>query len=250
MTVDKRGYVYIFQPREHIRMNESVFKIGLTQSENCRRRFLQYPKGTKVLCFSYVEDCFWIEAEAKRVFAHKFKMRDDLGGTELFEGCSFSMKKELDMIIENGKGEVIPCEKKVPNGRSLVPNGRSPVPNGRSPADLGISKNKSIGTLSCDSCCFETTRNQSYQRHMKSTHHLRMVQECQDMDTYRDEDGKIFFGCKQCSFTSKRMQNMRRHITALHEATTAAPIAITDDRDAMLKEFMRVLLSQMTAMQC
>ena len=82
-------------------MNESVFKIGLTQNENRVRRFLQYPKDTKVLVCQYVEDCFWIEAEAKRVFGKKFKTRNDLAGSELFEGCSYSMKKELDVIIEN-----------------------------------------------------------------------------------------------------------------------------------------------------
>ncbi len=54
------GYIYIIKLREHIKTNESIYKIGRTKDIN--KRFPQYPKGSLLIYCIYTQNI--IETES------------------------------------------------------------------------------------------------------------------------------------------------------------------------------------------
>ncbi len=89
---------YLLREREFIKTDENIFKIGGTQQE-MKARFNQYPKGSELIIYKDVTDCFKCESEIMKVFDLKFKNRRDIG-REYYEGNRDEMIKEF-VIITN-----------------------------------------------------------------------------------------------------------------------------------------------------
>lgn len=85
-------YIYIIHVREFIRTKESIYKIGKTTQKNFNR-FLQYPKGSKLLFYMNCIDCHKLEYEIKKLFKKNYKLKSEYGN-EYFEG------NYLNMIID------------------------------------------------------------------------------------------------------------------------------------------------------
>ena len=79
---DTKGFMYLLQTRESIRLEENVYKIGKTH--NIEQRFSQYPKGSILHKKFRVSDRHLSERVMLREFNEKFKRRDDMGN-EYFE---------------------------------------------------------------------------------------------------------------------------------------------------------------------
>ena len=89
-----REYVYMVRTREFVRLRENVYKIGRTRTENFHKRFLQYPKGSEIICFSTVLDSMKTERDLKKIFTQKFVQRLDYG-LKYFEGDEAAMIHEF-----------------------------------------------------------------------------------------------------------------------------------------------------------
>jgi len=92
--------VYIFREREHKRMCEEVYKIGMTKRDTLSR-LKEYPKDTQIFFCTLVEEPKKIENLIIKSFLKKFKQRTDIG-KEYFEGNIKGMIKDvLDIINDN-----------------------------------------------------------------------------------------------------------------------------------------------------
>ena len=78
----KAGYVYAVHEREFIRLNENVFKVGRTK--HLARRMKDYPKGSLMICATYVSDDSKAEAMLLDGLRGHAKLRPDIG-REYFE---------------------------------------------------------------------------------------------------------------------------------------------------------------------
>tara|TARA_B110000093_G_C12771190_1_gene326616 strand:+ start:65 stop:736 length:672 start_codon:yes stop_codon:yes gene_type:complete len=100
------GYIYLIQEREFLTQNLSVYKIGKSTQENCRR-LNSYPKGSKLIFCNEVNECHFIEKELIRLLKYKFIWRNDLGN-EYFEGDLFKIKTLLFECINIYDYKILP----------------------------------------------------------------------------------------------------------------------------------------------
>ena len=99
---DTKGFMYLIQTRESIRLEENVYKIGKTY--NIEQRLSQYPKGSILHKKFRVSDRHLSERIILREFNEKFMRKDDMGN-EYFEGDLQHMLKifeEFDKIFSRG----------------------------------------------------------------------------------------------------------------------------------------------------
>jgi hypothetical protein len=61
----KENYIYCLIEREFLKSDEPIYKVG--KSTNLFRRFHNYPKGSKIVFFSEVNDCHLAEKELLKV---------------------------------------------------------------------------------------------------------------------------------------------------------------------------------------
>lgn len=90
-------YIYMVKPREFIRTNENIFKIGKTEQPNFER-FKAYPKGSILLFQSICNDCHECEKIIIKKFKKNFIQRTDFGN-EYFEGDCNKMMSILCNVI-------------------------------------------------------------------------------------------------------------------------------------------------------
>ena len=88
---DIYGYIYLIQPREFIKTNEKIYKIGKT-SRSIIQRFSEYPKQSSLLycCPVNCKELNMIETGVIKLFDEKFKKRVDIG-SEYYQGELFQM---------------------------------------------------------------------------------------------------------------------------------------------------------------
>ena len=93
---EKNGSIYLLQEREHIRMNESVYKIGKT-TRSVEKRASEYPKKS-ILYLSYggikLDKLNDVETQLISLLSDKYINRSDIG-KEYFEG---NLKDIIDLI--------------------------------------------------------------------------------------------------------------------------------------------------------
>ena len=65
------NYIYLLHEREHIRLSEDVYKVGMTRQPNLNR-FNNYPKGSILLFQIECLDCRFVESIVIQVFKNKF----------------------------------------------------------------------------------------------------------------------------------------------------------------------------------
>lgn len=93
------NYIYLLHEREHIRLSENVYKVGMTRQLNLER-FHNYPKGSILLFQMECIDCKFIES----IVLQEFKDRFDkccFYGNEYFQGNKKDMMKIIYLIIAN-----------------------------------------------------------------------------------------------------------------------------------------------------
>jgi hypothetical protein len=96
---DNTNYIYLLKPREFIRTNENIYKIGRT-SQNGMKRIKQYPKGSELILFRKCINCVKIEGELIKLFKIQYKHMP-IYGNEYFEGNEIYMIKDINNIIDN-----------------------------------------------------------------------------------------------------------------------------------------------------
>ena len=86
--------IYLIHEREFINKNEYIIKIGRTN--NIAKRFLQYPKGSRLVFSIYVNptDLINMEKQLLYKFGGVFRARTDIG-REYFEGDVNEMIKAI-----------------------------------------------------------------------------------------------------------------------------------------------------------
>jgi len=90
------NYIYLLLTREHLLLNQNVYKIGKTTQDG-DKRFKQYPKDSVLLLQIICTNCHNLETLIKNEFKIKYKHRDDIG-QEYFEGDYNDMIKTIYRI--------------------------------------------------------------------------------------------------------------------------------------------------------
>lgn len=109
MPKTPRSYVYLIREREHIRMEEEVYKLGKTTQEP-NSRLAGYPKDSQVILYMDVPDCHKTERTLMSVFDERFINRRDIG-REYYEGDLNYMKRTfMDIANAEFDGEYVPVE--------------------------------------------------------------------------------------------------------------------------------------------
>jgi len=96
--MDNYSCVYLVIEREFLKTNENIYKIGYSTQPNLTR-FMQYPKGSKLLFQMYTEYAKESEKEIINTFALNFIRRCDIG-KEYFEGDYKKMRTIILNIVE------------------------------------------------------------------------------------------------------------------------------------------------------
>lgn len=91
------NYIYLLHEREHIRLSENVYKVGMTRQPNLER-FHNYPKGSILLFQMECTDCKFIESIVLQVFKDRFD-KCCFYGNEYFQGNKKSMMDIIHLII-------------------------------------------------------------------------------------------------------------------------------------------------------
>lgn len=91
------NYIYLLHEREHIRLSEDVYKVGMTRQPNLNR-FHNYPKGSILLFQIECIDCKFIESIVLQVFNRKF-YNCFFYGNEYFKGDKKCMIDIIHLII-------------------------------------------------------------------------------------------------------------------------------------------------------
>jgi len=81
---DDIHYIYLIKPREFVRINEDIYKIGKSRQKNLKR-ITNYPNGTILLYQSRCINCDTMEKKLINIFKRNFIHRSDIG-FEYFEG--------------------------------------------------------------------------------------------------------------------------------------------------------------------
>jgi hypothetical protein len=100
-------YIYIIRRREHVRLKEPIYKIGMTSKQGLKR-LLQYDGaiGLEIYGAMIVSKAIKAEIQLKEVFNEKFDLVTDLtGSTESYRGSIQDMLKEFYMVANQFRGE-------------------------------------------------------------------------------------------------------------------------------------------------
>jgi|LauGreDrversion4_2_1035121.scaffolds.fasta_scaffold01276_11 hypothetical protein len=87
------NYIYLLHEREHIRLSENVYKVGMTRQCNLER-FNNYPKGSILIYQARCNDCKFTESIILKVFTVTFH-KAPLYGNEYFQG---NVEDMIDII--------------------------------------------------------------------------------------------------------------------------------------------------------
>lgn len=118
MSENITDYIYLLQEREFIKSKENVYKVGMTQKENCKR-FNQYPKGSVLLFQMICNNCKNLEKQIINLFKENFTHRKDIGN-EYFEGECKSMIDMIYLTIKNEEYCVKDANKEKSNEENVI----------------------------------------------------------------------------------------------------------------------------------
>ena len=105
-----KSYVYHIREREHIRMEEEVYKLGKTTQEP-NSRLAGYPKDSEVVLYMDVLDCHKTEKTLMTEFDERFTSRRDVG-REYYEGDLNHMKRTfMDVASAEYQGDYTPVNR-------------------------------------------------------------------------------------------------------------------------------------------
>lgn len=95
MDTSVKSYVYALTPREHVRLDEPVLKIGRT-GRDPGRRLVEYPSDSRLFRIKYVADAVVVERRLIKEFTARFQKTSY--GTEYFLGNIEEMLACFDMF--------------------------------------------------------------------------------------------------------------------------------------------------------
>ena len=96
---EKNNYIYLLREREFIKLNQEIYKIGMTTKSNYHR-FLQYPKNSELLFQMKCNNCVKNEKTILKKFGEKYINQTDIG-SEYFEGNAIEMINIIYDVIMN-----------------------------------------------------------------------------------------------------------------------------------------------------
>ncbi len=94
-----KNYVYLLQEREFVRMDEHIYKIGMSTQIKQRLNSKDYKDCEKISIWPCV-DCESLENTIIREFKQKFTLRKEFG-REYFEGDYNEMRRAINKIIDD-----------------------------------------------------------------------------------------------------------------------------------------------------
>ena len=222
------NYIYLLHEREHIRLSENVYKVGMTRQPNLER-FHNYPKGSILLFQMECMDCKLIESIVLQVFKERF---DKCGfyGNEYFCGNKKTMMDIIYIIIVN-EDKIRECttdrikyietilkqhnilDKVTTNEHIETTNEHIETINENSDTTIENKDNKPK-QYHCDKCDYYTSRSFNYVKHiMTDKHKLRSENTTKVCISSPPEssNGSSGYRCPNCDRKYMAKRSLWRH---------------------------------------
>jgi hypothetical protein len=104
-NINEYHYIYMIRPKENVRHNENVYKIGKTKVKNPDiniSRLISYGKGTEIIHLQQCNNCDILEKEILEEFTIKFNKHTF--GNEYFVGDKYDMLELIgDITLKHNK---------------------------------------------------------------------------------------------------------------------------------------------------
>lgn len=209
------NYIYLLHEREHIRLSENVYKVGMTRQCNLER-FNNYPKGSILLFQMECNDCKFIESIVLEVFNTRFYKRA-FYGNEYFEGNKKHMIEMIYLIIAN-EDKIRECSRdrskyieSILNQYNNVDYESSNEHNEPIPEDKGDRPKQ----YHCEKCDYYTSRSFNYVKHiMTDKHKLRSentIYAC-NSSPFDSSNRSLEYRCPNCNRKYMAKRSLWRHL--------------------------------------
>lgn len=208
------NYIYLLHEREHIRLSEDVYKVGMSRQPNLAR-FNNYPRGSILLFQMVCNDCKFVESIVLQVFNNRFD-KCCFYGNEYFKGNKKDMMKILYLIIAN-EDKIRECTRDRSNyiesilKEHIIADKETTDETSETTNENKDNKQKQYH---CDKCDYYTSRSFNYVKHiMTDKHKLRSehtTKVCNSSPT-ESSNGSSGYRCPNCDRKYMAKRSLWRH---------------------------------------
>lgn len=239
------NYIYLLHEREHIRLSENVYKVGMTRQPNLER-FHNYPKGSILLFQMVCNDCRFVESIVLQVFKDRFD-KCCFYGNEYFKGNKKDMMKILYLIIAN-EDKISECTRDRSNyiesilkehiiaDKETTDETSETTNENKETIDETIdttientettikNKDNKQKQYHCDKCDYYTSRSFNYVKHiMTDKHKLRSEHTTKVCNSSPPEssNGSSGYRCPNCDRKYMAKRSLWRHSKQCQTSSTS-----------------------------
>ena len=222
------NYIYLLHEREHIRLSENVYKVGMTRQPNLER-FNNYPKGSILLFQMECINCKFIESIVLQAFKDRFE-KCCFYGNEYFRGNKKDMMEIIYLIIAN-EDKIRECTRDRSNyiesilkehiivDKETTDETSETTNENKETIDENIdttieNKDNKQKQYHCDKCDYYTSRSFNYVKHiMTDKHKLRSEHTTKVCNSSPPEssNGSSGYRCPNCDRKYMAKRSLWRH---------------------------------------
>ena len=239
------NYIYLLHEREHIRLSENVYKVGMTRQPNLER-FHNHPKGSILLFQMECIDCKFIESIVLQVFKDRFE-KCCFYGNEYFRGNKRDMMKILYLIIANEDRireytidrrsnyiesilkEHIIVDKETTDETNETNETSETTNENKETIDENIdttieNKDNKQNQYHCDKCDYYTSRSFNYVKHIRTDKHKLRSENTTKFCISSPSDssnGSSGYRCPNCDRKYMAKRSLWRHSKQCQTSSTS-----------------------------
>jgi len=194
--------VYLIQPREFIKSNENVYKLG--RSFHLDNRVKQYPNGSNTILMLNCNNSIACEKYLINLFKTKF-IQKPYYGTEYFEGDKKLMIREIINYIASIDDQENKKDKKIVN-KEVVNKEVVNKENKENKKNIKDIKPKNC----CPKCKTEFKFQSMLKTHFKRSYHCLLNEE--EINLYFNNLNNNINKCIKCNKKLNNIQAYKRHL--------------------------------------
>ena len=255
------NYIYLLHEREHIRLSENVYKVGMTRQPNLER-FNNYPKGSILLFQMECINCKFIESIVLQAFKDRFE-KCCFYGNEYFRGNKKDMMEIIYLIIAN-EDKIRECTRDRSNyiesilkehnivdkettdetSETTIENTETTIENTETTIE---NKDNNQKQYHCDKCDYYTSRSFNYVKHIRTDKHkLRSEHTTKVCNSSPPEssNGSSGYRCPNCDRKYMAKRSLWRHSKQCQSSSTS-----TDTFDKVMFDIFKTTIAKLCKSQ-
>lgn len=247
------NYIYLLHEREHIRVSENVYKVGMTRQPNLER-FNNYPKGSILLFQMVCVDCKFVVSIVLEVFKDRFD-KCCFYGNEYFCGNKKNMMEIIYLIIAN-EDKIRECTKdrssyiksilkqhNIVDKEPIIKNTETTIENTETIIENKDNRPKQYHCVKCD---YYTSRSFNYVKHIMTDKHKLRSENTTNVCNSSPSDssnGSIGYRCANCDRKYMAKRSLWRHSKQCQSSSTS------DTFDKVMFDIFKATISNLCKSQ-